>query len=149
MSVYRWVTGSHIRGSAQAAGEECAKLEMRGELTPKALVDESRPEDAPLHDMFNWNDEEAAELYRQTQAQYIIRSIEVVAVGDSKPVKAFVSVQTVGKSRIYQNTEVALSIPDTRDQVLQAALAELRAFERKYGRLEELADVITAIRQVA
>ena len=149
MAAYIWKRGSFMSGDAQVAGEVCDKLERRGNLTPQALVDESRSEDAPLHGMFEWDDAEAAEMYRQVQARQIISSIEVVAVGDSKPVKAFVSLRVAGQERRYESTEVALSNPDSREKVLKEALSELRAFERKYSRLEELADVIAAIREVA
>lgn len=149
MAAYQWKRGSFMSGDAQKAGEVCQMLERRGDLTPKALVDESRAEDAPLHGMFEWNDAEAAEKYREAQARQIIHSIEVVAVGDSKPVKAFVSLRVGGQERRYQSTEIALSRPDSREMVLREALAELRAFERKYARFEELADVIAAIRTVA
>lgn len=149
MAAYQWKRGSYVAGDAQVAGEVCSMLERRGELTPQSLVEESRPEDAPLHGMFDWDDAHAAEMYRQVQARQIINSIEVVAIGDSKPVKAFVSLRVAGSERRYENTEVALSRPDSRKQVLKEALSELRAFERKYGRLSELADVIEAIRGVA
>lgn len=149
MAAYQWKRGSFVSGDAQVAGEVCSMLERRGDLTPKTLVDESRPDDAPLHGMFEWDDAEAAEMYRQSQARHIINNIEVVAVGDSKPVRAFVSLRVGGQDRRYESTEVALSKPDSREMVLREALSELRAFERKYSRLEELADVLAAIRQVA
>lgn len=149
MAAYQWKRGSFVTGDAQAAGEVCSMLERRGELTPQSLVEESRPDDAPLHSMFEWDDAQAAEMYRQQQARQIINSIEVVAIGDSKPVKAFVSLRVGGMERRYESTEVALSRPDSREQVLKEALSELKAFERKYGRLTELADVIAAIREVA
>lgn len=149
MAAYQWRRGSFVSGDAQAAGEVCSMLERRGELTPQALVDESRSEDAPLHGMFEWDDRVAAEQYRQVQARQIIQSIEVVAVGDSKPVKAFVSLRVAGQERRYESTEVALSNPDTREKVLKEALAELAAFRKKYERFEELADVIAAIKAVA
>ena len=45
----------------------------------------------------------------------------------------------------YMNVERALSEVGTRDEVLARAYAELKAFERKYANLEELAGVIAAI----
>lgn len=149
MTVYKWKTGSHVRVDAQVAGDECARLERMGRLTPPELVDASRAEDAPLHGCFEWNDEVAAERYRETQAGYIIRSIEVVPSGMTEPVRAFVSIVESDERPRYVNTVVAVSEPDTREIVLQQALAELRAFERKYSGLQELAAVLDAIREVA
>lgn len=149
MAAYQWKSGCFVKGDAQKVGEVCETLERNGGLTPKALVDESRPEDAPLHGMFLWDDVAAAELYRESQARHIIGSIEVVPVGRSEPVRAFVSLSVGGSERRYSRVEAALAEPDTREMVLKDALAELRAFERKYNGLAELADVISAIRKVA
>jgi len=149
MTAYQWKSGAHIKGSAQAAGEVCRKLEEEGNLTPKALVEASRPEDAPLHSMFEWDDAVAAERYREVQGGMIIRYLEVVPSGSSEPVRAFVSVAAEGGGRSYMDVTAALSSEPTRDEVLETALAELRAFERKYRSLSELSDVLAAIRKVA
>lgn len=149
MAAYQWKAGSRIKASAQKVGEVCERLERKGELTPRALVDASRRKGSALHDLFEWDDKVAAEKYRETQAAYIIRSIEVVTVGTSEPVRAFVSVSTEGQARTYVNVECALSVESTRDEVLARALEELKAFERKYSNLEELANVLAEIRKVA
>lgn len=56
----------------------------RGELTPAAVVDASRPSDAPLHDRFEWDDSVAGERYREVQAAEIIRSVHVTLVTDTE-----------------------------------------------------------------
>lgn len=151
MAIYKWKSGSRVSADAQKVGEVCERLERKGNLTPKALVDASRRKNAALHDLFEWDNEIAAEKYRETQASYLIRSIEIVATGTSEPVRAFVSVTANVETteRTYINVERALSTSGTREEVLAIALAELRAFERKYANLEELASVLAAIREVA
>lgn len=150
MAVYQWKPGSHVKLNAQKVGETFEKLESNGTLTPSAVVDASRRKNAPLHDFFEWDDEIAAEKYRETQASYLIRSIEIISHGTPTPVRAFVSVTREElPKQSYMSVERALSIEDTRESVLETALAELRAFERKYAGLKELANVIAAIRQVA
>lgn len=149
MTAYQWKRGAYVRGDAQICGEVCEQLERRGCLTPPGLVDASRPADAPLHGMFEWNDAQAAELYREQQARTIINSIEVKLEGVSEPVKAFVSLRIGGTERRYERTEIALANPKSREMVLKDALAELKAFERKYSTLAELSGVIAAIRAVA
>lgn len=151
MAIYKWKSGSRVSADAQKVGEVCERLERKGNLTPRALVNASRRKNAVLHDLFEWDNEIAAEKYRETQASYLIRSIEVVSAGISEPVRAFVSVTANEEKteRTYINVERALSINGTREEVLAIALAELKAFERKYSNLEELANVIAAIREVA
>lgn len=151
MAIYKWKSGSRVSADAQKVGEVCERLERKGNLTPKALVNASRRKNAVLHDLFEWDNEIAAEKYRETQASYLIRSIEVVSAGISEPVRAFVSVTANEEKteRTYINVERALSTNGTREEVLSIALAELKAFERKYSNLEELTNVIAAIREVA
>ena len=50
--VYKKKDGARLKTDAQTVGEICEKLERNGGLTAKRLVDESRPEDAPLHKEF-------------------------------------------------------------------------------------------------
>lgn len=145
MAVYRWKSGAHASVPAQVAGEVCAELESQGNLTPSALVDVSRPEDAPLHGAFEWDDVIAAKRYRETQASYIIRSVEVVMQDGGGPVRAFVSLSTDSKHREYSSIDIVLSNADKRKAMLEQALADLDAFKRKYEQLEELAAIFAAI----
>lgn len=157
MTVYRWKNGSRVKASAQAAGEACEALERAGNLTPAALVDASRPEDAPLHGCFEWNDAKAAERYRESQAAYIIRSVEVEIVGSCEPTRAFVSVEVVGEEseyrrveeREYRRVEAVLSDPSSRGELLRMARRDMEAFRRKYADLEELAAVFAAMDEAA
>lgn len=151
MAVYQWKSGSHVKLDAQKVGETLSCIEQKGELTPKAVVDASRRKNAPLHDYFEWRDDVAAEKYRENQASYLIRSIEITTLGTSEPIRAFVSVSTVsdGFKKSYINIERAMSTVETRDEVIARALAELKAFERKYSGFEELASIIEAIHSLA
>lgn len=144
MAVYKWKSGARSPVSAQVAGEVCASLEESGNLTPQALVEVSRAEDAPLHNAFEWDDAIAAERYREAQAGYIIRSVEVVVTGSAEPVRAFVSV-TESKAAPYTSIEHVMVCSDSRAMLLERARMELAAFKRKYQQLTELADVFAAI----
>ena len=144
--VYQWKSGARISADAQVAGEMCAKLEKEGRLTAKNLLNENREKDAPLHDAFNWNDSEAAELFREEQARYIIRSIVVKKENVAEPIRQFIHVD-VNENK-YHSVDVLLSKVDTRDAVLRMALAELQAFRKKYQGLEELSKVFAAIDQL-
>ena len=150
-----WKSGSHHKVDAQVAGDECSRVEREVGLTPKNLVDASRPEDAPLHSEFEWDDTLAAERYRETQASSIIRHLVTVEV-DGKEVpetRSYVSVPAKDTTdndskNAYVNIYKALTEPETKDLVLRRALSELRAFERKYKNMSELAGVFSAIGQL-
>lgn len=147
--IYKFKSGTRLKVSAQAAGELCAELESQGKLTPHEVVEASRPDDAPLHSAFEWDDEIAAEKYRETQASYIIRSVEVVPEGSSKPTRAFVSLVINENEREYHEINKVLRIRSERELLLEEAKRELMAFKNKYAVLEELADVFTVIDKVA
>ncbi|MBR3223727.1 MAG: hypothetical protein IKF78_00205 [Atopobiaceae bacterium] len=143
--IYKWRSGARAPVSAQVAGEVCEQMSANGELTPKALVDASRPEDAPLHKAFEWDDAKAAEAYRETQAAYIIRSIEVEREDMPEPVRAFYTAPSMSAQPYqYYSVDAILRDSNGRDALLDAARRELEAFTRKYRQLTELADVIAA-----
>jgi hypothetical protein len=149
MAAYTWKSGFHLKADAQKVGEQMARIEKKGPLTPSALVKANRREGTPLHDYFEWDDAIAADKYREVQASYVIRAIEITVKGCTEPTRAYVSVSAEGGGFSYINVEAALSMQPTRDEVLENALAELREFEKKYSGLMELASVIEAIRKVA
>lgn len=145
--IYKVKSGARLPVSAQTAGDECERLRSDGRLTPRNLVDESRPEDAPLHKCFEWDDTTAAEKWRETQAAYIIRSVEVVIEQSPTPTRAFVATVSDGNRR-YESIGYVLRDSDGRDALLDSARRELLAFRRKYQTLHELADVFDAIEGV-
>ena len=145
--VYKWAKGSMFKVSAQIAGEVCEQLEREGKLTAKNLVEVSRPEDAPLHSVFNWNDEQAAELYRQEQGRSIIRCIITVPEENVVSTRAYFNITKQDPN--YYGINVILEDQDKYDALLKMALRELKAFEKKYAVLEKLKPVFDAIDQIA
>lgn len=143
--VYKFKSGSHINANPQAAGEMCEELAAKQNLTAKALVDANRPADAPLHGAFEWNNTKAAESWREHQARHIINCLEIVTQ-EREPVRAYFSISV--KEPGYEHIDVILRNTDTRQKLLQTALAELSAFKKKYAQLEELCRVIEAIEEV-
>lgn len=144
--IYKWKEGSQHKVSAQIAGEVCEVLEKNGELNAQNLVDVSRPEDAPLHDEFEWDDSIAAEMYRKTQAGAIIRHL-AIETETVTPVRAYFPIEV--KSNKYEHIETIIRHEDKYAVLLKQALRELEAFQRKYqmlSELQELFDVITGIK---
>lgn len=132
--------------------------ERHGRLTPAIIVDESRAEDAPLHNRFEWDDTVAAEQYRFLQAARIIRSVRITRAGtdtveDDGPaepegVRAFLPVR--GRDHddagawTYEPTRKALADPTSRCILLNEMRRDWRAFQSKYQALSEYAKLIEA-----
>lgn len=139
--VYQWKAGAVVNASAEDAGAQCEALSSAGKLTPAALVDLNRPEDAPLHNAFEWRDDVAAEKYRETQARYIITNLAcIVDEMPEQPVRAFV--KATSERRHYTPYRIAMQSPDMREYLMGQARAELSAFTNKYRNLQELARVV-------
>lgn len=150
--VYDWKRNMPVR--AQDAGEYLEELEQEhGSITPKLLLDKSRNSDALLHKCFEWNDDIAAEKYRESQAGFIIRNLVVVSVekendeAEQQEVRAFVNV-TKEDGKSFVSIKTALNDEKMFDEVLQCAIGELKVFRQKYNNLKQLTKVFHAIDDV-
>ena len=149
---YRWGQVSY-RVPAQVAGDVMERLERKGQLTPVMLVEVSRPQDAPLHGCFEWDDVKAAEGYRVIQARNIIRAIEVVRDdGDGNGVepvriRAFHALQDED-SNGYESLERILSDREKTQRLMALARRDMEMFRDKYRTIGMLSGVMSAIDDV-
>jgi len=126
-------------------------LERRGELTPSVIVEEARPDDAPLHDYFEWDDDVAAEFHREAQARRLVRSFKVTYKhtrdGEAIKVREFVSVERpeADGRRGYVPTELAVQDPVILAALLRECQREAAAFRTKYQRLGEYATIVKSM----
>ena len=129
--VYKWKTG-YFKTDPKVAGEEFERLASENRLTAEDLVEESRPEDAPLHGEFEWDDNKAAELYRQQQAKVIICNL--VLVNDESPeqesTRAYVMVEQA--THQYEPITAVIRNEDKLQALYQQAKRELESFRNKY-----------------
>ena len=155
---YSWKYGQQV--SAQVVGEQFEAIEKRdGSLTKKAVVEAARPEDSPMHSLFEWDDAVAGELFRENQAGYYIRTLEVEIVpvggksGKAVTMRGFVNVAPVAVNQpegkgVFVNVERAIRTPDSYRAMLERAKNELRMFREKYRDVKELEPVMAVINQV-
>lgn len=135
------IVGEHI---------DLLRKECKGELTPGDVVDDARNPNSPLHSFFEWDDSEAAEQFRLSQARGLIRAVVAVYVSEDKPAvrqKAFVHIREPGAPH-YRETSEALSLTKTRELVLQRAWDELSQWRKRYSDLKEFSDLIASIDEI-
>lgn len=145
--VYKWKNFSY-KTNANVAGEVCEKLDRTVGLTPENLVEASRPENAPLHSEFEWDDAIAAEEYRRVQARQMICNLSIVIDEQkSEPIRAFFSLQSGFRKNeaTYEGTITIMGNEEKRQKLLDNAKKELEAFRKKYELLTELSGVFAAI----
>ena len=144
---YQWKLPGLMPVDAQTAGEELNRIyQEKGRLDAPDIVSESRPTSAPLHPCFEWDDEVAAEKYREVQAGNLIRSITVVhetPTHEPVEVRAFVK-----PLETYAPIEVVVNSEEQMAALLETALAELKAFEKKYATLSKLSSVFEEIKKL-
>ncbi|MBQ1535083.1 MAG: hypothetical protein IIZ62_00415 [Ruminococcus sp.] len=146
--VYEWKKASYIKTDANVAGQMCEALESSVGLSAQTLLDANRNEDAPLHNEFEWDNEKAAESYRLHQARHIINCLCIKAeeAPNKEPVRAFFKIEN--RDSEYKSLDVILQSEDSYNALLRTALAELRALEKKYSDLKELASVFDEVKKL-
>jgi len=151
--VYKWKHHNYP-ADAQQVGEYINNVSREVNITPGVLVDLARDKSNILHPCFTWDDETAAEKYREGEARSIIGNLVFVESEDSKaePVRAFVHyVEDDTEQEVrayYMPTHQAMQDEKVREYVMQQALKELEAFRRKYGHLKQFAKVFDAVDEI-
>lgn len=118
-----------------------------GLLTAEAVIAQAENPGSALHTFFTWDDDEAAHKWRLVEARQLITSIRMtqVGVGEDK-MRSLVSLSSDRKhGGGYRRLEDVMASPDLRHHLLETALAELNAIQRKYRALEELQIVWGAV----
>lgn len=147
---YSYRPGFAFKVPAQIVGETLNEIAGTGTVTSQTFLDVSRPETAPTHNLFEWNDEIAAERYRLQQATIVINAIEIEIENTSETKQSQVAFVNIVKKAPHRSgsfvpINIALSDQDMRSVVLANAMNELESFRRKYQNLNELASVFKAI----
>ena len=149
--------GSRISsGQAQAAGRVFREiLQEHGAVKPEMVLERAKDISCPIHNYFTWDDTLAAQKQRLAEAQSLVRSVRVIRddmpAQEQPAVRYLLSVQACkGETRFSGNAYLPLpdikSNGEYRRQVLQSALSEYTALERKYRDLEnELGQVFKAV----
>lgn len=117
-----------------------------GVLKAEDVVAFARDPESALHACFDWEDSEAAEKWRLSQARAVIRLCVTVISEDVEPVRAFVSLpsdRTNGGG--YRSTRDVVNDEIRRGELLADAMARLQSIKRKYVHLQALRPVWDAI----
>lgn len=151
-STYRWkpnVPSLWTKLDAQLIGSEIERLEAEHQhkLTPEEIVRAAKTERSPLHTIFEWDNQRAADRYRIEQARHLVSLIDVIITKPDQTegaVRAFVSVSG-DDGRGYVSTVHALSDPQLRQQVIARAWTELEAWRQRHAELIEFGRIFSAI----
>lgn len=148
--IYKWRPGATFKVEAQVAGEylEDLREDSGGALTTTAVYEAAMDPDSPLHEEFEWDVEKAAQAHWRDRAGNLIRHLAVVRVKNQKAssgIPAFMSVNVTSGQRGYVNAEQVYSSADYHHQVVDQVLKQLKGLQERYGKLEELDEIWSAI----
>lgn len=140
---YKFVTpGLWGNLSADDAMAELERIrEKRGQLKPEYVVEESKDENAILHNIFQWDDTIAAQKWREHQASALIRNITITVSNEmiNRPIRAIVNVaSSAGNGRSYIPITEAIHDKTAYEDLLAQAKSEMESFLAKYQQIEEL-----------
>ena len=147
-----WKKGFRGKGDAEKVYSELEVIRKRvGSIKPEDVVKRAKIKKSSMHEMFTWDDSEAARLHRLEQARSVIRSIEIVYEKTPNVQARAYSVTTTAATdkeeprKVYMSTAELLEDPIARDELLSRAIREALSYRRKYHGLSELAKVFRAM----
>jgi len=152
--IYKAAPGARITNTdARVLGETIKKLGPG--LTPEDLLKEARKKRSAIHDLFEWDDQVAAEAFRLEQARYYLRSVWEVPVDrdgreTGEGARAFYAVEISDadavKSKAFFAAREIRDIPGADEQIVERALKEATEWKERYARIRDhLEDVFAAI----
>lgn len=133
---YVW-SGPQRSVSAQEVGEHLEALEEQdGFVTSESFLDSARPLDSPMHKLFEWNNEIAAEKWRKQQSSVIINQLRVVIQSDEDEPRKLVAFVNTKSRNAEKGQFVAISKAkqdkDLMTHILGQARKELQWIKSKY-----------------
>lgn len=154
---YRWTPGSSFKVAAEVARDEIERIEQeQGVCEAQELVEAARPEGAPLHPLFEWDDGEAARMYREHQARRVISAIRVVFAPGTPSQPAYVSVRGFAREEDeprhgYISIQRVRTEQATRDAYLRDELGRVQSLlmrtlvEPEFAPLRQAAGEVEAL----
>lgn len=115
---------------AQAIGECLDALidEKNEHVTPEEIVAAARDKQSPLHGLFTWPENEAADKWRRKEAKNVTNTLHLAKEGKPSKTRAFVYIhhpEHDGK-KVLLSTRSAMARPEMREQVIEQAVKALK-----------------------
>lgn len=132
----------------QAIGEALAAItrDAGGELQPQRVWQTAKADKSnPLHSLYDWDVQRAAEAHWTEQSRGIIQCIRIVNEDTQEPERAFFSVADKGGTS-YRTLDTVRSSTDLQIAVLKQAERDLDAWERRYKEISDACKLVRSAR---
>jgi hypothetical protein len=143
MQLATWGT-IKFKADAQKCADEimeiCEELES---ATPQQILEKARDSNTELHKCFTWDDTEAAEKWRISEARAIVRNLKIIeqkSDKQSEPTTIRVFYKTDNESG-YKPTKLILKKPDEYKALVERCRSELLAIKQKFNSISEYEEI--------
>ena len=143
MQLATWGT-IKFKADAQKYADEimeiCEELES---ATPQQILEKARDSNTELHKCFTWDDTEAAEKWRISEARAIVRNLKIIeqkSDKQSEPTTIRVFYKTDNESG-YKPTKLILKKPDEYKALVERCRSELLAIKQKFNSISEYEEI--------
>ena len=117
-------------------------VDNHGLIQPVMVVDQARPEDAPLHGGFEWDNAIAGELHRIEQARGLIQTYIVTVEGRRETISLPRDRRDGGG---YRTAAEVMNRPDLRREAVRQAWSELLQWRKRNELFEEFTLIFKTI----
>ena len=143
MQLTTWGTFK-FKADAQKCADEimeiCEELES---ATPQQILEKARDSNTELHKCFTWDDTEAAEKWRISEARAVVRNLKIIEQKSDKqpePTTIRVFYKTDNESG-YKPTKLILKKPDEYKVLVERCRSELLAIKQKFNSISEYEEI--------
>lgn len=140
----RWAIDNQYKGNAEKCAAEIASL--GDAVTAKDVVAFAQDPTTELHKCFEWDNEKAAEKWREHTARNIIRALVYDhSDEETQETVSFRIFSRDSENKVYKQTLRMVTVENEYARLLEDAMRELEVFRRKYSQLVELESIIEEI----
>jgi hypothetical protein len=153
---YNWKIPSFAKGiDPELAVKEFELIEETyGAITAENILKRASDTSSPLHELFEWNDTEAAIAYRKHQARQILNNIQVNVISDGEPKRIDVyEVVVRNNERQYKHVQdfTVQDVINLKNKILkdltaiQNKMSFYAQFKTAIPKIEELTTLLQAV----
>lgn len=120
-----------------------------GHVKPAVVVEHARDDQSPLHELFTWDDTEAAHNFRLMQARWVIRATVKILPRTQQVVRAYISLPADRKSGIgYRSHDEVMNNEVLRRQHAQLGYKALKQWQLAYGHHPEFKVMVACLARI-
>lgn len=143
MQLATWGTFK-FKADAQKCADEIMEIcEQLESATPQQILEKARDSNTELHKCFTWDDTEAAEKWRISEARAVVRNLKIIEQKPDKqtePTTIRVFYKTDNESG-YKPTKLILKKPDEYKVLVERCRSELLAIKQKFNSISEYEEI--------